>query len=75
MKTVSEPQTQFATDWRPEPFPEPRTIPAGWDVSVWLSVSRDAKEATVTCYTVRRGFSQPEVNLERPVNALHQSIG
>ena len=23
------------TDWKPEPFPEPRTIPQGWDPSAF----------------------------------------
>ena len=29
------------TDWIPEPFPEPRTIPAGWNASA-LSKKKEA---------------------------------
>ena len=26
---------QKKTDWTPDPFPEPRTIPEGWDASAF----------------------------------------
>ena len=27
---------QKKTDWTPEPFPEPRTIPEGWNAAAFL---------------------------------------
>ena len=29
----SDDAEQAATDWKPDPFPEPRTIPGKWDTS------------------------------------------
>lgn len=34
---------QEKNDWSPEPFPEPRTIPEGWNASVFTE-KRSARE-------------------------------
>jgi len=44
MSTQNEDQDFFQTDWF-DPFPEPHTIPAGWDISGFFSAPQtDAVE-------------------------------
>ena len=46
------------TDWTPEPFPEPRTIPAGWHADALESKKPIVEETPVDDWTPEP-FPQP----------------
>ena len=46
---------QKKNEWSPEPFPEPRTIPSGWDSSALTSSKGSGKNKKTTPARVQTG--------------------